>query len=154
MGIPGIEELLDEYRIPVTGARLPILEKPYDIEAIEIMLRRFVMCFAPKGPWYPKPKPKAPSRPELPPLSDDAPEEISKVTALALGGDVIAQKIKEQGAAIEELRGHFAPPKPGATVGGMVHELAKEWSATKTWIKSIPIVVTVCAAVIEGRRRT
>jgi CheY-like chemotaxis protein len=173
-GIPGVDEHLEDYRVPTTGKAIPVIEKPFDVVKLERRLAEYGVSPAPRGPRYPARRhfadvapPRKPhqSKPQLPEY--DA-EEITAVTAIAESDDgrlsplakrtnenraTIAEHdrtLKEHHEDLEELKGHFASPKPGSERGGMVYEHIKEWNATKSWIKSIPVVVAVVGAIIGG----
>jgi CheY-like chemotaxis protein len=94
-GIPGIEEELENYRIPTTGERLPVIDKPFNMAALERTFAKYGVSPAPRGPRYdrvPKPPDTIP-RGFMPPmrqphqsrpnLIDDEMDEISVVTAMA-----------------------------------------------------------------------
>lgn len=161
LAIPGIEEMLESYRVPTSGEALPLLEKPYGIEALERMIRRFTAIASPRGPHYPRVRPV--SRPELP--EDTGEEEITAVTRLAQQHDPIAARVLEQRLAsaeharmlsnqqerVEALEEHFRDELvDGKQVRGMAAQTYHDVSFVKTMMKVILAGLPILALLLTG----
>lgn len=117
-----------------------VLEKPADVPRIIRAIEEIGKLTTPRGPHFPT-RPR--SHPELPPMeAEQMDKEISKVSALAQSGDVIALKLQDHNKRLDTLESHFAPK-------GMVTEIRDDVKVGKAWIKSIPVVLG-CLSILMG----
>lgn len=175
IAIPGIGELLEAFVVPGTGARLPVLEKPYGIEAITTMINRFASIGAPRGPRYRPPplripRPEAtprrrqPSSPDLADLVDDTSVEVSTVTELAeiavkeaspspVGAialavrDLRARRV-EDSDRIGHLEEHFRDDGPGKM--GIVRSTAADVHSIKSNVRFLVVGIPLLGLILAG----
>lgn len=167
--IPGIDELLADFVVPGTGAHLPVIDKPYGVDKIEAMLRRFTVSTAPRGPKYRPPKPRgaqpAPRRPPSLPDLDEL-EDVSAVThladiasadgssqtatgALAIAVRDLRREVGEQRDRTKTIELHFADDA-GHGKPGLVRQLALDMHAIATSLRFLKVAIPLAAILLGG----
>lgn len=154
--IPGVEDEIARIRQD-TGAALELVSKPFDVEHLVRIIRRFAITSIPRGPRarVPAIRKTTASAATLPDYSE---EEVSTVTQLSQSKDPLmapvatrlrehGETLKEHGEKITEIEAHFKVDPKGKDHGTVIqHGIALDRISTTLKVL-MALVVLVGAAV-------